>query len=288
MHASFARIAVGKESSAARIEDKNWFGRLYSNSSVEVRIPNPQAEPNVKPAIYQHAMAVRSPQPGACSGRSSKRSCRRSRSRTQGDAAHSGAAAQRNHSGSAVWRRVGSETVTQLKAAAWNVLVEGLPDVTRGAVNFSGSVDVSADRMVIWSSNTQPAVAGGTTVQQERRRRWSSTWKATLSSARATASCRPRPCTTTCKCKRRDSRCRSCSRPCRSVQGLLRLKSRCDASARSRIIIVAENASFTTSRLGVPTYEFKSGTLMLEDNQRQAAVEPRDRRARKSDSRSSC
>ena len=55
-------------------------------------------------------------------------------------------------------------------------------------------------------------------------------------------------------------------------EGLVRLKA--DILRQlDRDHFVANNASLTTSRLGIPTYEFKSGVLTLEDRQ-VAAVNP--------------
>jgi hypothetical protein len=54
--------------------------------------------------------------------------------------------------------------------------------------------------------------------------------------------------------------------PVPQVQGLARVK----ADVMRQVDhdrFVAEHASLTTSRLGIPTYEFKSGTLVLEDQQ---------------------
>ena len=144
------------------------------------------------------------------------------------------------------------------------ILIEGLP--TRvGQLTVSGSIDVSADRIVIWSAGSQPGLGQSQPTAQPNGHRWKSTWKAISSSAKAIASCRPRRCTTTCATQRRHSGCRS-ARAGPRAQGLLRLKA--DVMRQlDEHHFVAENASFTTSRMGIPTYEFKSGTLMLEDNQ---------------------
>ena len=54
-------------------------------------------------------------------------------------------------------------------------------------------------------------------------RRWSSTWRATSSSARASGSSMPTGCTTTCRTTWARSSTPTCSRRCRTYQGLLRL-----------------------------------------------------------------
>ena len=58
----------------------------------------------------------------------------------------------------------------------------------------------------------------------------------------------------------------NCSRRSRATKASVRLKAEVLRQV-DHDRFVAQNASLTTSRLGIPTYEFKSGNLTLEDHQ---------------------
>jgi hypothetical protein len=250
-----------EKTAPARIEDKAWFGRMYSHSPVEVRIANPGEEPKVKPAIYQHAMAARAPQAGALQ-------------RTQFETlvppeplAPQGMRRVQILPRSGVAPNIqsmpsGNETVTLFDGGV-NIIIDGLPNIAPAAVNFSGSVDVSADRVVVWSasaispsgSTVQPnstplelymegniVFREGDRVVQAKAMYFNVTQRnGVILDAEVLA-------------------------PVPREQGLIRVKA--DVMRQlDEHHFVAENASFTTSRMGIPTYEFRSGTLMLEDNQ---------------------
>jgi hypothetical protein len=256
-------VAIDQPSNQSRLEDKNWFGRLYSYTEPEVQVAHPQAEPAIKPPIYQHALAMLSPQPGTL---------QRTQFETTVPPETIAAPGQRlqvlprsNVSPSLTTRFDAASYETILVAEGGvTVLIEGLPDVG-GPLGVSGTIDVSTDRMVIWAGGSQPLdVSGqpsagnnrplelymegnivfreGDRIVQAKAMYYNVTQRTGVILDAEVLSPIPR------------------------VQGLVRVKAdvlRQVASNR----YVADNGSFTTSRLGVPTYEFKSGQLVYEDTQ---------------------
>ncbi len=255
--------SVTSPTKIARLEDKNWFGRLYSNSVPEVQIPKPGLEPTVKPPIYQHAKAVLSPPAGALQ-------------RTQFETvvppetiaapATSLQVLQRSNvpfEFRAEPNAAANETVATIERGV-TLIISGLPE-SAAQFGVTGTIDVSTDRMVIWASGTQPLnLSGqpdpannrmielymegnivfreGDRIVQAKAMYYNVTQRTGVILDAEVLSPIPR------------------------VQGLVRVKAdvlRQVASNR----YVADNASFTTSRLGIPTYEFKSGQLVYEDTQ---------------------
>ncbi len=155
-----------------------------------------------------------------------------------------------------------NETVTVITNGV-NILIDGLA-ISGGPMGFSGSIDVSADRVVIWTAGqglnlgeptTQPSntplelYMEGNIVFREGDR---------VVQAKAMYY----------NVEQRNGVILDAEllTPIPRNQGLIRLKAEVLREV-DRDRFVAQNASVTTSRLGIPTYEFKSGTLTLEDQQ---------------------
>ena len=141
------------------------------------------------------------------------------------------------------------------------ILIEGLPSYG-GALDVSGTVDIETDRLVVWSS--APVGLGetvhqantpielymegnivfrqGDRVVQAQAMYYNTNLEYGVILDAELLSAIPR------------------------YEGLVRLKSQV-LRQLDRDHFVAENASLTTSRLGIPTYEFKSGVLTFEDRQ---------------------
>jgi hypothetical protein len=141
------------------------------------------------------------------------------------------------------------------------ILIEGLPSYG-GALDVSGTVDVETDRLVVWSS--APVQMGETTHQantpielymegnivfrqgdrvvQAKAMYYNTNMENGVILDAELLSAIPR------------------------YEGLVRLKAQI-LRQLDRDHFVADNASLTTSRLGIPTYEFRSGVLTFEDRQ---------------------
>ncbi|HEY2762325.1 MAG TPA: hypothetical protein VGI75_16315, partial [Pirellulales bacterium] len=142
------------------------------------------------------------------------------------------------------------------------ILIDGLPTRT-GPFTFSGSLDVTADRVVIWTTDaqleagqsTQPSNAPlemymegnivfreGDRILQSKAMYYNVQQYNGVSLDSELLAAVP------------------------LHQGIARLKAEVLRQV-DRNRFVADNASVTTSRLGIPTYEFKSGTLTFDDEQ---------------------
>jgi hypothetical protein len=144
-----------------------------------------------------------------------------------------------------------------------NILIDGLPSVG-GPMGVSGTIDVSADRVVLWTVAGQDVIGGsavqspntplelyleGNIVLREQDRVVQA--KAMYFNVQQNNGVildaellTPTP----------------------RFEGLVRLKAEVLRQV-DRDRFVAEHASLTTSRMGIPTYEFRSGTLTLTDEQ---------------------
>jgi hypothetical protein len=248
----------------ARLEDKTWFGRLYSISTPEVRVTSTEPEPKEKPSIYHRAMARRSPRPDALQ-------------RTQFETAVPGIAAppvlatrtwQINSQGSApiefnAIRTPDTDDYKIVLGGGVNVVVGGL------GVEFRGEqidrIDVSADRMVIWTRLPQEPGVGAPLAQSE-----SDPLEIYME---GNIVFRQGDRIVQAKAMYYNAQFRNgvildaeLLTPAPRMQGLVRLKT--DVLRQlDRNHFVAENASVTTSRMGIPTYELKSRTLTLDDTQ---------------------
>ena len=142
------------------------------------------------------------------------------------------------------------------------ILIEGLP--TRvGQLTVSGSIDITADRVVIWTTDnqlesgqaTQSANAplelymeGNIVFREGDRVLQSKAMYYNVQQYNGVSL---------------DSELLT---PVPRYEGLSRLRAEVLRQV-DRNRFVADNASLTTSRLGIPSYEFKSGTLTFEDEQ---------------------
>ena len=183
-----AKITLNSEPSAPRLRDQTWFGRFYSNAGLEVRALTTAGKPDVLPPVYWRGMERRSPEK---TERRSPESVRNGwRSRVQ-QAQFTAPAPEMvpvpapspmlpagvpEVPGSARRIRVFPRSDVPVQAQwfpdpnsnQWiavidsgvNVLVDGMDDV--------GTIDVSTDRLVIWTTGTQEPDLTGQTRQDER------------------------------------------------------------------------------------------------------------------------
>ena len=132
-----------------QLTDSSWLGEFFSISPIEVRVQNPQPEPAVKPDVYRNALAKRDPfanrqihrsqfaqNDGALPG--SPASCRQGR------------VASRAFPRSAV--KVQAQWFPNPAGDEWvAVITTGVNLIIDGLQTGTGSLDISTDRMVIWT-----------------------------------------------------------------------------------------------------------------------------------------
>jgi hypothetical protein len=266
--------AFGPPASAAtpvaRLEDKTWFGRMYSVITPDVRVANTESEPKEKPAIYHRAMARRSPRPDALQ-------------RAQFETVVPGASPPpalgvRSWQVNALGSNPLQVEATQLPgneiqatvSGGVNIVVSGLDAVgPDGAI--VDKIDVSADRMVIWyRSGALPAE--GVAVQQSAGEPLEIYMEGNIVFRQGDRIVQAKAMYYNAMLFNGVILDAELLTPAPRMQGLVRLKA--DVLRQlDREHFLAENASVTTSRMGIPTYELKSRSITLDDTQR-AKIDP--------------
>jgi hypothetical protein len=152
-----------------------------------------------------------------------------------------------------------NETVVAITNGV-NILIDGLPN-SNGALGASGSLDISADRLVLWTSGE----VGTTTVQQNNT--------PMEIYMEGNIVFREGDRVTQAKAMYYNVNQRNgvlldaeLLSPVPHFEALVRLKAQVLKEV-DQSHFVAQDASLTTSRIGIPTYEFKSGLLTLQDEQ---------------------
>ncbi len=149
----------------SRLTDKTWFGRFYTTAALQIRPTTPSAEPSVKPDIFRRGMARFDPDLG--------RSIRRTQF-TQFDSEPPStdplppgtrrirAFPRSDVPFQAQWQQsaTGDGQVAVITSGV-NLIIDGVGADVEGFGNI-GSIDVSTDRLVIWTAGLQPDLAGQT------------------------------------------------------------------------------------------------------------------------------
>lgn len=154
-----AHITYTRAGYPYEIRDSAWLGEFFSVKPIEMRVPAPQAEPPVKPAVYYNGMARRDPagpdvirrtqfQPGStipqplpvpATGPRRLRAFPRTSAKVQAQVFPDPADPDRR---------------IAVVSSGVNLIIDGLPDV--------GSIDISTDRIVIWTRGSEPDLTGQT------------------------------------------------------------------------------------------------------------------------------
>jgi lipopolysaccharide export system protein LptA len=250
--------------SAQTLVDRSWLGWFYTSAGIELSVPVPTEEPNVKPAIFEHGLAARDParfdvkpaqltrpeelaapaaQPAAAQGRRVRffpRSGGRWNLRAETD------------------KNTG-ELITTVNSGV-QVVIDGIDQL--------GTVSIETDRAVIWSAAVgvpggagqamdikdgplELYLEGNIVFRQGDRVIYADRL---YYNARTEAGIVLRAEMLT---------------PVPSYQGLLRVKA--DVLQQvNRQQFQAYNAAMTSSRMGVPRYWFQSENINVIDQQRQA------------------
>jgi hypothetical protein len=145
------------------------------------------------------------------------------------------------------------------------LLIDGAPPSANGRVRLAGTLDIEADRMVVWVGNNQrPDINGQTPLSSNTPLEIYMEGNVVFREEDRVVQARAMYYNVNQRMGTiLDAELLS---PIPKYQGLARLKA--DVLRQvDQDRFVAQNASLTTSRMGIPTYEFKSGTLVMEDEQ---------------------
>jgi hypothetical protein len=255
------RLDATREDEISALADAGWLGTFESMAPLTLQFPAPGPEPAVKPEIYQRALARRDP---ALYG-----AIRRTQFTqfenvvTPVDALPPGTRRLRAFPRSdtpvqAKWfpNEAGNEWIAVIDSGI-NLIVDGADEL--------GSLDISADRVVIWTAGQEEPDLSGQSVQGREtpleiymegnlvfrqgdrviyadrmyydvRRQVGTVLNAELLT------------------------------PAPSYQGLLRLKAGL-VQQQGRGRFLARDAFMTSSRMGKPTYRLQASTITIEDNE---------------------
>lgn len=142
-----------------KLQDQAWYGEFFSTAPITIRTPSPQGEPAVKPAVFQRGLARRDPLLG--------QSIHRTQFQPEGVAtpapvAQAGRRLRVYPRGSA---KVQASWFSVPERQEWiavitsgvNLIVDNNPSV--------GTLDISADRLVLWTRGAEQPDLGGQTAQ---------------------------------------------------------------------------------------------------------------------------
>jgi hypothetical protein len=153
----------------------------------------------------------------------------------------------------------GNETVVTITNGV-NILIDGLPNVG-GQLGLTSSIDVSADRMVLWTAGDF-----GTTMMQQQNAPLELYLEGNIVFREGDRVLQAKAFYYNVNLRNGVSLDSELLTPVPKSEGLVRLKAQVLRQVDANRF-VAQNASLTTSRLGIPTYEFRSGNLTLQDEQ---------------------
>jgi hypothetical protein len=287
---------------APKLKDQAWFGRFNSSASVEVRATAAAGKPDVLPPLYWRGEARRNPESAAGGGQPEARQAQFTRPPTAPApaagtvsagpspafpasrpgmaptivAAPPGARRVRVFPRSDApmqfqgWRQPDpnrNQSIAVVESGV-TVVVEGLSVAGLGDL---GTIDISADRLVIWSSSTDKPDLGGLTVQDERvpLELYAEGNIVFREGERTIYADRmyydvPNRVGTVLNA--------DILTPARTYEGLVRLHADVvQQTAQDRYF--AQNAFFTSSMMGSPGYRLQAGDIYYEDIQ-QTMIDP--------------
>ena len=161
-------IELDRQPGAARLTDETWFGRFYASSEIQVHAARVAGEPDVKPAVYQRGMERRNPPPGAATGRPPSRAPGAPPAAGQpapGGPMPAGTRRVRVFPRSDV--PVQAQWFPDPNSNQWIAVIDSGVNLIVDGLRRFGSIDVSADRLVIWTSGLQEPDLTGQTFQDE-------------------------------------------------------------------------------------------------------------------------
>lgn len=154
------RLVDQRQPGGFSMTERSWLGTLHSTGQVDVRMPAPEPEPLEKPAYFQRALERRDPY--------ANRAIRRSQFQPADALAATGqpmggrrlrAFPRTSVSVQAQWfpSPARNEWIAAITSGV-NLIIDGVEDV--------GSIDISTDRMIIWTAGVQEPDLTGAAAQE--------------------------------------------------------------------------------------------------------------------------
>jgi hypothetical protein len=253
---------------AQSVRDKTWLGRFRTTADIELRITTIQGEPQVKPELYRRGVLARNPEPAG-----DVRPAQFLQPSPPG-------AEQLDPTARRI--QVVSRSSVPMQFEAWEdpsgqetvaVITSGVKVVVEGIENVeqleTGTIDVEADRIVIWTANVRDLNFGGRQSGQAVQR------KDTPLEFYLEGNIVFREGDRVIYAQRmyynvtgrygviQDAEMLT---PVRDFQGLLRVKAEVLQQLDAQNFL-AHRAAATSSRLGTPQYWFQSDNIALQDVQ---------------------
>ncbi|MBX7164850.1 MAG: organic solvent tolerance protein OstA [Pirellulales bacterium] len=257
------QIEQNVDGQATRIVERSWFGRFSSVSPIEVRVANPGPEPKTKPAVWHAAMAKRDPY--ARDALQQAQFAQFDGGAVQNDPLPPGTRRLRAYPRSSSVP-VNARYFPSADGSEWIVTVDSGINLIIDGIDELGSVDITTDRIVIWTRGLdqpdlqgQVAQSGNTpleiymegnivfrqgerVVYAERMYYDATNQRGTVLGAEVLT-------------------------PVPEYLGLLRLKANVLQQV-NRDQFYAQDGFITSSRIGQPGYRLQSGQVFFEDHQR--------------------
>ena len=246
---------------SARLTDASWLHRFYSTGQPDVRVQRASFESTAKPPVYGRALAAREAE--------LKDSVKQTQyaepiGRPQAVAPNVppvGSRRLRIFPRSEVPLQIqGSRNET---AGEWVVVVTSGVNLIVDGIENLGSIDVAADRLVIWSKGSQALDFSSSTLQ-DNNTPLEIYMEGNIVFRQGDRIVYATQMYYDVQQKRGMILGGELLTPVRDYDGLLRLRADVIQQVTENSF-VAENASLTSSRFGIPGYEFRSGTLAFTD-----------------------
>ncbi len=143
------KVELGEQRSPTSLTDRSWLGRFYTGAEIQIRAAQTAGEPQVKPAVYQRGMQCRDP---AFAG-----AVRRTQFTGAGGAEPAaGGPLPAGTRRIRAFRRsdvpVRAEWFPDPNSDQWIGVIDGGVNLIVDGLSEFGSIDVSTDRLVIWTT----------------------------------------------------------------------------------------------------------------------------------------
>ena len=164
------RLDFSHQDAGATFTDSSWLGNFYTDWAVEVRVPVVEPEPETKPAAFHRAVARRRPPPDTAIRRTQFISPVEETPPPQPATVGTRRIRMFRRSNVPVQVRWEPDPHSNRAIATVdsgvNLIVDGLSGISAGPIDVS-SIDVSTDRMVIWTDNVLERNENGESFQAD-------------------------------------------------------------------------------------------------------------------------
>ena len=255
--------APGKAGGAASLKDKSWFGRFYSVSPVDVQKMQLEAPPPQKPPVYEHAQANFDPAPKAALTADAAQFAEPIPAPAPLVAPPPGQYRIRVQKRSAV--SPDGDVFSNPATNEYIALLQGGLNIVVDGVDQLGSIDVDTDNLVIWTEGQlQPGAQGESF--QDKNRPLEIYMEGNVVFRQGDRTIYAQRMYYDVRRETGIVLAVEMKTPVPKFEGLMTLKADVVQQV-GRDRFVAQNASLTSSRFGVPGYELRARDMSYEDVQ---------------------